>query len=241
MNAILPIKFRNHLLSSMQPSDLGRLIPYLEYVDLPHQLSLSEPRVVSEFTYFPECGIGSVVVSPVSGQKTEIHLFGREGLAPTSGISGTHSLPYRVFMQVAGNGHRIANAYLLAAMAESLPLRNLMVRYLQSVSVQIAYAAYSNAVHRIESRLARWLLMCHDRTEGDDIALTHEFVGIMLAIRRQSVTETLHVLEGRHLISASRGFITIRDRAGLRAMAGDAYGIPEQEYASTVANIPTKD
>jgi hypothetical protein len=72
--------------------------------------------------------------------------------------------------------------------------------------------------------------MCHDRTEGDEIALTHEFLSVMLAVRRPSVTDALHVLEGRRFIKAERALITVRNRAALEAYAHDAYGVPEREY-----------
>jgi hypothetical protein len=98
------------------------------------------------------------------------------------------------------------------------------------VGVQAAYTALSNAVHQVDERLARWLLMCHDRTATDEISLTHEFLSLMLAVRRPSVTTAIHMLEGNRFISAERGFITIRDREGLEEFAADAYGGPEREY-----------
>lgn len=241
MKTVPTPNFRNNLLSRMAPEVLKRLLPFLEYVEMPRHLSLSEPGMASDHSYFLETGIGSIVVSPVTGRKTEIGLFGREGLAPTSGVAGTSSTPYHVFMQVTGSGYRIANIHLQVAMAESVILRNLFARYLQSTSVQIAYTAYSNAVHQIEARLARWLLMCHDRTDGDQIALTHQFIGVMLAVRRQSVTTALHALEGKHLIHSSRGCVIIRNRAGLRELAGESYGVPESEYAANVGGLPSKD
>lgn len=234
-------QFRNNLLLRMSPHDRGRMALHLEFVTLPRGLSLAEPGMAVDFTYFLENGIGSVVVASTSEPRAEIGLFGREGLIPTSAVSGVPSSPYHVFMQVSGSGHRIANVYLQAAMAESVPLRNLLARYLHSASVQVAYTAFSNATQQIEARLARWLLMCHDRSETDDIALTHEFIGVMLAVRRQSVTTTLHVLEGKHLISASRAFITIRNRAGLRTLAGDTYGRPERDYETNIGGFQIKD
>lgn len=241
MTSVPASGFRNNLLSRIASEDLARLLPHIDHVDLPRLKSLSEPGSVSDFTYFPESGIGSIVVTPRVGQKTEVGLFGREGAAPTSGPSGVFSGPYHVFMQVAGKGHRIANANLQAAMSESVALRGVFTRYLHCAAVQIAYTAYSNATYQIEARMARWLLMCHDRTDGDDIELTHQLVGVMLAVRRQSVTEALHVLEGNHLIAASRGYISIRDRRGLRALAGESYGIPEREYATNIGGYPGKD
>ncbi len=114
---------------------------------------------------------------------------------------------------------------------------NLLARYIQAFGSQISFTALSNAVHSIDERLARWLLMCHDRVDGDEIALTHEFISLMLAVRRPSVTTALHVLEGYKLIRSERGRITIRDRQALETFAGDAYGKPEQEYSRLIGDL----
>lgn len=95
----------------------------------------------------------------------------------------------------------------------------------------------SNAVHPIDERLARWLLMCHDRTIGNEMALTHEFLSIMLAVRRPSVTTALHVLEGNGFIQAERGYITVRDRHGLEDFARDSYGRPDAEYRRLIGPL----
>jgi CRP-like cAMP-binding protein len=129
---------------------------------------------------------------------------------------------------------RILNAQLVAAFSENISLRNLLTRYVQAASIQTAYTAFSNASRQIEQRLARWILMCHDRTDGDAISLTHEFLSVMLAVRRQSVTTTLHILEEKHLVVSSRGVVIVRDRKGLEALAGDAYGVPEREYEDLI-------
>lgn len=241
MKSAPALGFRNNLLARMAPEDLARLLPHIDRVVLPRLMSLAEPGSVSDFSYFLESGIGSIVVTPVIGQQTEVGLFGTEGVAPTSALSGTLSGPFHVFMQVGGDGHRIANGHLQAAMVDSLALRGLFSRYQHCAAVQMAYTAYSNATHRIEARTARWLLMCHDRTVGDVMHLTHQSVGAMLAVRRQSVTEALHILEGKRLISASRGSIEIRDRRGLRVLAGDRYGVPEREYAANIGGYSSKD
>jgi CRP-like cAMP-binding protein len=104
------------------------------------------------------------------------------------------------------------------------------LRFAQVQGVQTAFTALSNAVHPINERLARWLLMCHDRHDSDEIPLTHEFLSLMLAVRRPSVTTALHVLEGNRFIRAERGHVTIRNRTALEEFAGDGYGKPEAEY-----------
>lgn len=109
-------------------------------------------------------------------------------------------------------------------------MKKLLMRYLQTLTTQTAFTALSNAVHHIHERLARWILMCHDRVDGDEIAVTHEFLALMMAVRRPSVTTALHVLEGDLFIKNERGFIIMRDRPALEAFAADTYGKPEEEY-----------
>jgi CRP-like cAMP-binding protein len=123
------------------------------------------------------------------------------------------------------------------ALDASPALRKLLSRYAQAMAIQTSFTALSNAVHNVEERSARWILMAHDRTDGDQIALTHDFLSIMLAVRRPSVTTALHALEGRHFIVSERALITIRDRAALESIAGDAYGTPEREYVRLVGPL----
>ena len=139
--------------------------------------------------------------------------------------------PFSIFMQVQGDGYRIATADLKQLLDQDADLKALLGRYMQALFVQSAFTSLSNAVQHIDERLARWILMCHDRTDGDEISLTHEFLSIMLAVRRPSVTTALHVLEGRKLIYSERGMVIVRDRAALEQFAKDAYGESEREYA----------
>lgn len=113
-------------------------------------------------------------------------------------------------------------------------MRRLVDRYVLSFQIQLAYALVSCAQHLMEARLARWLLMCHDRLRGDEISLTHEFMAMMISAQRSGVTVTLHTLEGAGMIRSTRGLVTIRDRAKLAELAGDSYGIPEARYRDLI-------
>lgn len=227
---IIQSNIENQILRTLDGSVFAEIAKHLEFIDLPRKFALSEPDEPSLYVYFLESGIGSIVAISSEGYRAEVGLFGRDGMSPTAtGLDGETS-PFAIFMQVSGAGHRIKSAILMAMLEKNAPLRKLLSRYAQSMSVQTAYTALSNGVHHIEERLARWILMCHDRTDGNEIALTHEFLSIMLAVRRPSVTTALHVLEGNGFILAERGRITIRNRAALQAFASDAYGIPEREH-----------
>nr|WP_274604259.1 Crp/Fnr family transcriptional regulator [Sphingomonas sp. CFBP 13706] len=133
-------------------------------------------------------------------------------------------------VQVEGQGYRISIEALRSACQQSDSLRETLLRYVHVFISQTSYTSLSNVSQSVEGRLARWLLMCHDRVTGDDIALTHEFLSIMLAVQRPSVTTALHMIEGYGFIKARRGHITIKDRDALINFADGMYGTPEAEY-----------
>jgi len=117
---------------------------------------------------------------------------------------------------------------------ESASLHKLLLRSIQVQIIQTAQTAYVNGALQIEGRLARWLLMCHDRVDGDELVLTHEFLSIMLGVQRSSVTLTLQSLEGSRLIRARRGRISVLDRKQLEVVADDGYGVAEAEHARLI-------
>jgi len=227
---------RNILLRRLRPEDFALLAPHLEAVELPRDMVLSEPDQPSEHAVFFERGVGSIIPTSPERQMVEAGLFGRDGFWPASLTLDTDRSPYQCIVQIAGEGHRMPVEALRQAMAESRPLRELLSRFAQTLTVQVSYTALSNAVHPIDERLARWLLMCHDRS-GNEMPLTHEFMGTMLAVRRPSVTTALHVLEGNGFIRGTRGVVTMRDRRAMEEFAGDAYGRPEAEYARLIGPL----
>ncbi|MCY0093161.1 Crp/Fnr family transcriptional regulator [Hoeflea ulvae] len=237
MPQIQQTQVRNRLLAHVSAEDFARIAPHLEFVELPWRHAFSQPNMLAEYSYFLESGIGSIVAPSPEGHSAEIGIFGREGMTPIATALKADTDPFSTFMQVAGSAYRIRSAALVAAIDESNTLKTLMGRYAQAQAVQSAYTALSNAVHQIDERLARWILMCHDRTDGNDISLTHEFLSIMLAVRRPSVTTALHVLEGNLLIRAERGLIIVRDRQALESFARDAYGTPEREYERLIGKM----
>jgi CRP-like cAMP-binding protein len=111
------------------------------------------------------------------------------------------------------------------------------LRYVEAFQVQVAHTALSHGSYTIEERLARWLLMCHDRLDGDDLPLVHEFLALMLGVRRSGVTLALQILEGAGVIHAKRGLITVHDRAKLQEIAGGSYGVPEVEYRRLIGEF----
>jgi CRP-like cAMP-binding protein len=221
---------RNQLLASLSTDDLDLLERHLETVNLGLRKQLEKPNKRIEAVYFPESGFASVVAVQSNGKQVEVGLIGREGMTGLPIVLGNHRSPHSIYIQAAGTGKCIPSKELRAATRSSLSLRDSLLKYVQAFGVQTTHTAISNARARMDVRLARWLLMAHDRIGDDTLPLTHEFLSLMLGVRRPGVTEALDGLRKRGLISYKRGAITVRDRKGLERTAGDAYGVPEAEY-----------
>jgi hypothetical protein len=194
----------NRLLS-LVTDDVHFFFDRLEPVDLPRTFSLARLNAPIEHAYFPEAGIGSVIAVSPHGNKVEAGLFGRDGFSPVQSLVRISTQGHEIVMQVSGHGHRIDMGSFREAMNASPAFTNLMMRYAQTLSTQVSFTSLSNALHHVDERLARWILMCHDRVDGDEIGLTHNYISIMLAVRRPSVTGALHVLEGNGFITSVRG------------------------------------
>ena len=228
----------NTLLGALSADDLALLKPHLTRVPLVREQMLVVPNEPIGQVYFPEDGVVSIVSVMAQSGRTEAGIFGREGVSATGLLLGTDRSPYESFVQVAGSAAlRIDTVRYLAAIKQSESLRTLLLRYVQTVLVQSAQSTATNASHRVEARLARWLLMCHDRIDGDEIALTHEFMSMMISADRSGVTVTLHILEGAGMIHSKRGRVIIRNREKLEELAGDSYGVPEAEYRNLIGPL----
>jgi CRP-like cAMP-binding protein len=230
----------NWLLAKLSSEDLSLLQPHLEPVILERGDVLITPNQPIEHVYFIEAGITSIIANTAGGKRIEIGLTGRDGLAGTPVLLGVDSTPHETFMQVAGAGRRIEASKLQEAIHQSPSLHSLLLRYVQAFTIQTSHTALSNGSHKIEERLARWLLMCHDRLDGDDLPLTHEFIALMLGVRRVGVTEALNILEERGIVRGERGNIVLLDRARLEETAGDSYGVPEAEYHRLIGPPPDR-
>ncbi len=214
----------------MSPTDLALLLPHLQPVAMPLLTDMERPNRRIEAIYFMESGIASVVAVQPDGTKVEVGLIGPEGISGTAVILGGDQSPNATYMQVAGEAQRITADELRAAMKASESLRALLLKFVQVFMVQTAYTAIANARAHIDQRLARWLLMAHDRTRDDALPLTHEFLSLMLGVRRAGVTVALQSLKRRNLIDSGRNQIVILNRKGIERMAGGSYGVPEKEY-----------
>jgi CRP-like cAMP-binding protein len=221
---------RNKLLSCLSKSDFALLEPHLEPVTLGMRKVLEKPNSRITAAYFPERGFASVVAKQANGKEVEVGLIGREGMTGMPIVLGNHRTPHATYIQAPGDGHCIGANDLRQAMRSSRSLQDTFLKFVQAFGVQTSHTAISNARSKLDQRLARWLLMAHDRLETDCLPLTDEFLSIMLGVRRAGVTEAVQALEVRGLISRTRGRINVRDRKGLERVAAESYGVPEAEY-----------
>jgi len=213
-----PLPSRNRILTSLSRADFALLQPDLELVPLELRQVLEAANTRITHAYFIENGLASVVAG--NGRKRlEVGLIGFEGMTGLPIVLGSDRSPHENFIQVAGEGRRIPSDELRTAMRQSSSLQRALLNFAHSFMVQTANTALSNGTSRVEARLARWLLMAHDRLDGDEIPLTHDFLSLMLGVRRAGVTVALNRLKGKALIRLSRGQIVVLDREGLKASA----------------------
>jgi CRP-like cAMP-binding protein len=221
---------RNRLLAALSDSDRAALQPHLRPTTLLVERDLERPNRPIPSVFFIEAGIASVVAVQANDKRVEVGLVGREGMSGTAIVLGGDQSPHHTYMQATGEGQQIAVVELQKAMRASDTLHALLLKYVQVFMVQTAQTAIANASTTLSQRLARWLLMAQDRLGVDTLPLTHEFLSLMLAVRRAGVTEALQTLKRKNLIETGRNKIIVRDRKGLERAAGAFYGVPEAEF-----------
>lgn len=228
----------NLLLNALSAGDFALLAPHLRRVPLPLRWPLYRPDEPIEECYFPEGGVSSIVAVDEEDQPMEVGLSGREGLSAVPVLLGSDRSPNESFVQIAGPGALVMPVgELIDALEQSPTMRTLLLRFAHVMAVQAGRTAHANARYTLAERLARWLLMCHDRVDGDEFLITHDFMALMLGVRRSGVTLTLHILEGAHAIRARRGRVEVTNRATLEELAGGTYGVPEAEYRRLIAPL----
>jgi len=214
---------RNRLLAGLSPQDFALLREHLTPVDLVRGHILESPDKPIRYCYFIEHGLVSVVATSTRQRCMEVGIVGREGMTGSAAILQSNRSPNQALVQVAGHGLRIDVADLQNAMQKSRSLQNLLLDYVRELMVQIADSALCAGTANIDERLARWLLMAHDRLDNEEIPLTHAALSLVLGVRRASVTTALQCLQQRNLILLCRSKIIIRDRKRIEASANGAY------------------
>lgn len=219
----------NTLLKHLPETELAKLRPYLEEVNLEAGQVLYEAGEDRTHTYFPTEGIISVVQMLEGGACSEIALVGRDGMIGITGLLGGSSQPNRVMVQSAGYGFRIPADVLSREMRNGGALMSLLLLYLQVLYTQVAQSAVCNRHHNLQQQLCRWLLLSLDCIDTDELTLTQELIAGVLGVRREGITRAAGQLQNKHIIEYRRGIIKVLDRPRLEETSCECYGIIRRE------------
>jgi CRP-like cAMP-binding protein len=221
---------RNRLLELLPANDFERLRPHLEQVPLDYKFELYRAGKPIPFVYFPVRGVASIVNTMNDGSAAEVGTVGNEGIVGLPIILGDTVAPNDVYVQVPGTGLRMQASLLREALTESSSMRTVMLHYVHALFNQIAQSAACNSFHSVEQRCCRWLLMTHDRVQSDEFTLTQEFLGMMLGVRRTSITLAANKLRREGLIRYNRGHVKVLDRPGLEQSSCECYTVSKREF-----------
>ena len=229
----------NLLLNALPPASAKSLSEHLEIMDAPARMELFEPGDAIKKVYFPIDSVVSIT-APVGGANGEVATVGLEGMIGLPAIFGTNLANMRLFVQIAGKIAVLDADHFRQAVDQDEAVRAVMLRYANALFLQIGQSVVCNQRHSLRQRSARWLLMTHDRVPGDQFHLTHEFLAVMLGVRRAGVTVAAGNLQKAGLIRYRRGEITIVDRPGLESVSCECYRFIADMYQQLIGQVISK-
>ena len=231
---------RNNLLAALSLENWAQLEPHLEAVELPFDQTIYAMGGPVDAVFFVETGMVSQIVTLEGGEQVEAGIAGPEGLVGLALIYGDSHALTDSRVQLEGTALKISAAAFRAEMDRSATFRARLLHYALAFHAQVTLTAACNARHAIESRLARWLLIAHDRAGADEFPMTHEFLSLMLGVRRPGVTIAAGMLQKAGLIHYARGRMTITDRLGLEVASCECYHTVRHEFARLLGPGPAK-
>jgi CRP-like cAMP-binding protein len=229
----------NRVLAQLSPEEYDRLTPSLEPITFPLGKVLYYPQDPITHVYFLNNGAVSVVSTFADGGGVEVGVVGNEGMFGVNVVLGSIVTPHEALVQLPGDGFRMTADAIREEFKKGGQLQDLLLRYTQAFIIQIAQTAACNKAHPIGGRLARWLLMCHDRVMKDELELTHDFIAIMLGTRRAGVTEAAGKLQTEGVIKYRRGRIKILDHRALESLSCECYRVVKREFERLLGNHHT--
>ena len=226
----LPFAVCNQLLATLPAGVLAALLPRMQLVILDLRKVLYAAEAMIKEVHFMEAGCVSMIAQLEDGLTAEVGLVGREGMVGLPLVFGVDTTYVEALVQGPGTALRMEAGAFRQALDEHPTLRARLFRYGQFMQAQVTQTAACNGNHGLEQRLARWLLMSHDRANGDEIPMTQEFMATMLCVHRPSVTIAARILQRANLIRYGSGTITVVDRPGLEAAACECHGAVRRQY-----------
>ncbi|MEA2801105.1 MAG: hypothetical protein QOE49_1200 [Rhodospirillaceae bacterium] len=220
----------NRLLAVLSPADRELVRPNLEFVPLEVRQTLERPGEPISHAHFVESGLVSMIGVNQTNHRIEVGMVGHEGVTGLGVVLGAERSTNEAVVQSSGTALRISSLALREVMATSPTFTDTLLRYVHVFLVQANHTAVAAGCGKIHERLARGLLMWHDRVRDDRLSVTHDFLALLLGVQRPGVTVALHELEGEGLIRSTRNMVRILDRSGLQRAASGYYGSPEAAY-----------
>jgi len=228
----------NHLLASLPAADLAMLRPHLEPIEFVRGAVLYDVGDTIGRVYFPHSGIVSLVVDLKTGETVEAAMIGRDGVVGGSAaLDGDTSLS-RAIVQIPGAGLQLELRPLRQVAEQSRACSTMLIRHERTMLAQAQQGAACNAVHRLDARLARWLLWTRELTGSDTLPLTQEFLAEMLGVQRTSLSVVAHTLQQAGFIRYRRGHIRIIDGEGLREASCECYETLRSHYERLIGWRP---
>ena len=222
---------KNLILRALPPEDFARLQPDLGITDLSFKRALQRDGEPIDTVYFPWSGVCSITRTMRDGRMVEVGIVGREGAVGSLAGLGVDHATGDCMVQIAGEGaHTLRTAIFSAEMNRHGALFTLVTRFTQALTTLVLQSVACNALHTAEERCARWLLLAHDRADGDTFALSHEFLSVMLGVRRPTATIAAGILQRAGLITYKRGRMTILNREGLEDAACECYAAVQEKF-----------
>lgn len=213
----------NDLLLALPDPEFEQLLPRLEFVSIAlHQVVQETGRPI-EYGYFPNSGLASLLVVTSDAKSVEVGMVGKEGFIGTPLAAGIRDSSQRAIVQTAGDAYRVKPEALLELLPELPVLQHELNRFLLLQGMQVAQVAACNRLHEIEQRLARWLLMSHDRSNGEAFPITHDLLSQMLGSGRPSISVAAGTLQRAGLIEYTRGMVKVLSRPGLEGASCECY------------------
>jgi CRP-like cAMP-binding protein len=218
----------NKILLSIPDEEYALIRPHLEFLSMPHHLSLYEPGRPIEFVHFPNGGMVSLVIATEDGKTVEVGEVGREGFAGIQATVGINRNQVREIMQIPGDGFRVKSGALKSVLQSAPELQRILSRYAVVQAMQFAQTAACNRLHNIDQRFARWLLITQDRVDSPSLVITHDFLATMLGTDRPTVSLAAAALQKKKIIDYTRGAVEILNRAKLERCSCECYKVLQQ-------------
>lgn len=220
----------NRILASLPAKEYERILPHLEHISFVPDQVVCESGEQMDYIYFLTSSTIYLLYVVESGATAEIGIIGNEGVLGIALFMGDDATPYRAVVQTEGGALRMKAHALREEFARGGEFQRLLLRYTQSLMIQISQTAVCNRLHTVEQQLCRLLLLSHDRGRSDELLMTQELIGNMLGVRREGITHAARQLRKAGLIRYIRGHIEILDRRGLEASACECYQVVENEF-----------